>query len=406
MLSTVRRKMNVLSVVIPAYNEESGIAEIIERVLAIRPSLADAEVDDLELIVVDDGSGDETATIAAGYSEVRLIRQPVNRGYGAALKTGFSQARGNLLGFLDADGTYPPEHFADLCRVALNEDIDLVIGSRMSGADSEMPLVRRIGNLIFANLVSVLGGHRVSDSSSGMRVIRRDALPRLYPLPDGLNFTPVMSTRALHEEISWREVPIPYKERVGRSKLSVVRDGTRFLYTIIWTAMNYNPVRILGGIGLGLAAIAGVIAAVIVGMRLSGVNQLGPWGVVSVFVSSLCIVAGVTLFSLGATFNYLVSLFHKQSVRRGLFGKPILKRPLEQRFGWMGLVAMFVGLVIGIGSIGLSLGGWSIDRLWFWLLYAVMLLVVGLQLTVFWLIMRVLDELSRREIEIAQDMEG
>lgn len=402
--------MNVLSVVIPAYNEESGIAEIIERVLAIRPGLADVGVDDLELIVVDDGSSDETATITASYSEadatVRLIRQPVNRGYGAALKTGFSQAQGNLLGFLDADGTYPPEHFPNLCRVALNEEIDLVIGSRMLGTDSEMPLVRRIGNLIFANLVSLLGGHHISDSSSGMRVIRREALPRLYPLPDGLNFTPVMSTRVLHEEMSWQEVPIPYKERVGRSKLSVVRDGTRFLYTIIWTAMNYNPVRILGGIGLGLAAIAGIVAAVIVGMRLTGVTQLGPWGVVGAFVASLCTVAGVTLFSLGATFNYLVSLFHKQSVRRGLFGKPIFKQPLERHFGWMGLLTMLLGLVLGVGSLSLSIGGWPIDRLWFWLLYAVMLLIVGLQLTVFWLIMRVLDELNRREIEIAQDMEG
>ncbi len=402
--------MNVLSVVIPAYNEEDGIAEIIERVLTIRPGLAEVGVDDLELIVVDDGSSDKTVAITTGYAEadatVRLIQQPVNKGYGAALKTGFSQARGNLLGFLDADGTYPPEHFPNLCRVALNEGIDLVIGSRMLGSDSEMPLVRRIGNIIFANLVSLLGGRRISDSSSGMRVIRREALPRLYPLPDGLNFTPVMSTRVLHEEMSWQEVAIPYKERMGRSKLSVVRDGTRFLYTIIWTAMNYNPVRILGGIGLGLAAIAAIIAAVIVGMRLTGVTQLGPWGVVGAFVASLCTVAGVTLFSLGATFNYLVSLFHKQSVRRGLFGKPIFKQPLERHFGWMGLVAMLLGLVLGVGSLSLSIGGWSIDRLWFWLLYAVMLLMVGLELTVFWLIMRVLDELSRREIEVAQDMEG
>ena len=399
-------KTNVLSVVIPAYNEEGGIAEIIERVLAIRPRLADAEVDDLELIVVDDGSSDKTAEIAAGYSQVRLIRQPVNRGYGAALKTGFSQAQGNLLGFLDADGTYPPEHFPDLCRVAISEEADLVVGSRMSGSESEMPLVRRIGNFIFANLVSLLANRRISDSSSGMRVIRREALSRLYPLPDGLNFTPVMSTRALHEEISWREIPIPYKERVGRSKLSVVRDGTRFLYTIIWTALNYNPVRILGGIGLGLAAIAGVIAAVIVGMRLSGVTQLGPWGVVSVFAASLCAVSGVTLFSVGATFNYLVSLFHKRPVRQGLFGKPMFKRPLERHFGWMGLAAMGLGLAVGVGSLVFSLNGWSIDRLWFWLLYAVMLLVVGLQLAVFWLIMRVLDELSQREIQVVQDLEG
>jgi glycosyltransferase involved in cell wall biosynthesis len=396
--------VNVLSVVIPAYNEEGGIAEIIERVLSIRPRLADAGVDDLELIVVDDGSRDETVAITTRYPRVRLIRHPINRGYGAALKTGFSQARGNLLGFLDADGTYPPEHFPELCRVALAEKADLVIGSRMAGADSEMPLVRRIGNLIFANLVSLLGNHRVSDSSSGMRVIRREALPCLYPLPDGLNFTPVMSTRALHEDVSWREVPIPYKERVGRSKLSVVRDGTRFLYTIVWTVLNYNPVRVLGGIGLGLAAISAAIGAAVVGMRLSGTTQLGPWGVVGVFTASLCAVSGVTLFSLGAAFNYLVGLFHGQPIRQGLFGKPVFDQPLERHFGWLGLVAMALGLAVGIGSLSLSLGGWSIERLWLYLLGAAMLLVVGLQLTVFWIIIQVLAELSQRESQIAQDL--
>ncbi len=397
---------NVLSVVIPAYNEESGIAQIIERVLSIRPRLNEAGVDDLELIVVDDGSRDKTADIAARYPGVRLIRHTVNQGYGAALKTGFSRARGNLLGFLDADGTYPPEHFPDLCRVALEEKVDLVVGSRMNGTESEMPLVRRIGNFIFANLVSLLGNHRVSDSASGMRVIRREARPRLYPLPDGLNFTPVMSTRALHENIRWREVPIPYKERVGRSKLSVVRDGMRFLSTIIWTALNYNPVRILGGIGLGLVAIAGLIAAAIVGMRLAGITHLGPWGVVSLFVGGLCGVSGVTLFSLGATFNYLVSLFHKQPIRQGLFGNPIFDRPLERHFGWMGLVAMAVGVAVGGVSLSLALGGWAIERLWLYLLGAAMISLVGLQLTVFWVIMRVLEELSQREIQVAQDLEG
>ena len=398
--------MSVLSVVIPAYNEENGIGPIIERTLSIRPHLNEVEVNNLELIVVDDGSDDETAAIAASYPDVRLIQHRVNQGYGAALKTGFSQARGDLLGFLDADGTYPPEHFPALCHVALTENADLVIGSRMSGAESDMPLVRRIGNLIFANLVSLLGNHRISDSASGMRVIRREALSSLYPLPDGLNFTPVMSTRILHENIRWRETPIPYEERDGQSKLSVVHDGTRFLYTIVWTALNYNPVRVLGGIGLGLTALAALISAIVIGMRLSGITHLGPWGVVAVFIASLCAVSGVMLFSLGATFNYLVSLFHGQRIRQGLFGKPVFKTPLYQRFGWLGLAGAATGLVIGIASLILSLGGWPIERLWFYLLGAAMSILIGMQLITFWIIMGVLDELSQREAQVAHDMEG
>ncbi|HUT19574.1 MAG TPA: glycosyltransferase family 2 protein [Anaerolineae bacterium] len=398
--------MNVLSVVIPAYNEEGGIAQIIERALSIGPRLKGAGVDDMELIVVDDGSHDDTAEIASRYTQVRLVRHAGNQGYGAALKTGFSQAQGNLLGFLDADGTYPPEHFPELCEVALREDVDLVIGSRMAGAESEMPLVRRVGNLLFANLVSLLGAHRVTDSSSGMRVIRREVLPMLYPLPDGLNFTPVMSTRALHEGIRWREVPIPYRERVGRSKLSVVRDGMRFLQTIVWTVLNYNPVRVLGGAGLGLFAIALVIAAVIAALRIAGVTQLGPWGVASVYLAGVCAVSGTTLFSLGATFNYLVALFHRQPIRQGLFGRPLFRRPLERHFGWVGILAMAAGGAAGAASLVLSLSGWRIERLWFYLLAAAMLVVVGLQLLVFWVIIGVLGELSEREARVAEDLEG
>ncbi|NLF00020.1 MAG: glycosyltransferase family 2 protein [Anaerolineales bacterium] len=398
--------MTALSIVIPAYNEEHGIASIIERVLPIRESLREVGVDDMELIVVDDGSRDRTADIASQYPEVRLIRHTVNQGYGAALKTGFGQAKGSLLGFLDADGTYPPERFPELCQVALTEEIDLVVGSRMSGAESEMPFVRRVGNLVFANLASLLGRHRVHDSASGMRIIRREALSRLYPLPDGLNFTPVMSIRALHEQIKWREVPIPYKERVGRSKLSVVRDGVRFLETIIWTALSYNPVRILGGAALVLVAIAAIIAAIIIGARLSGVAQLGPWGVAGVFVAAVCAFAGVTLFALGATSNYLVTLFHRHPIRQGLFGRPVLSRPLERHFGWLGIVVALIGFVLGAVSLGLALGGWPVERLWFYLLGAAMTLILGVQLVAFWLVTRVLEELSQRELRVSQDLQG
>jgi glycosyltransferase involved in cell wall biosynthesis len=398
--------MNVLSVVIPAYNEENGIAQIIERTLSIRPRLTEVGVEDFELIVVDDGSRDRTADIAAQYPDVFLVRHRVNQGYGAALKTGFSRAQGNLLGFLDADGTYPPEHFPNLCQLALAEEADVVIGSRMAGAESEMPLVRRIGNVIFASLINLLCSCRISDSSSGMRVIRREILCRLYPLPDGLNFTPVMSTRALHEGITMREAPIPYEERVGRSKLSVVEDGLRFLTTIIWTALTYNPVRLLGGIGVALGMIAVLISAVVAGMRVWGITQLGPWGVVSVFIAGLCAVSGITLFSLGATFNYLVALFHEQPVRQGLLGRPVFKRPLERHFGWMGLVAIFLGMVTGGISLGLSLGGWPIERLWFYLVGSAMMVIVGLQLFVFWIIMQVLSELSQRKAHVSEDLAG
>lgn len=395
--------MTTLSVVIPAYNEEDGIADITQRVLAVKEDLVKAGVDDLELLVVDDGSRDRTAQIVSQIEGVRLIRHPRNRGYGAALKTGFSHASGELIGFLDADGTYPPEYFPQLCEQALNGS-DLVIGSRMSGADSKMPLTRRVGNLFFATLLTLMGHHKVSDSASGMRVFKREILERIYPLPNGLNLTPVMSTRAMHEGLRMVEVPIPYHERVGRSKLSVVRDGSIFLQSMIWTVLTYNPVRILGVIGLLGMVFAGAVGLGLVVARLSGVTTLSPWGVAMLYAALVAGITGISIFALGSTFNYLVSLFYKQPIRQGLFGRPLFNPSLDHYFGWIGLGALLIGLAVGTTSVILGVNGWDISRLWLYLLGSAMFLLVGVQLIIYWVLMRVLEELSQREELTRKDL--
>jgi hypothetical protein len=395
--------MTELSVVIPAYNEEHGIDSIARRVLATRERLAEVGVDGLEVLIVDDGSVDRTAEVASAIDGVTLLRHPRNRGYGAALKTGFSKARGDLIGFLDADGTYPPEYFPELCRLAMNGS-DLVIGSRMAGAASEMPLTRRLGNWFFARLLSAVGAQHVTDSASGMRVFKRSILEKLYPLPDGLNLTPVMSTRAVHENISMAETPIPYSERVGRSKLSVFRDGSMFLRSILWTALSYNPVRILGWIGVaGVLLAAGVGGALLIA-RLSGVTTLGPWEVASLFGALVAAVGGISVFALGSTFNYLVSLFYQTPVRQGLFGRPLFTPSLDHHFGWMGTVVLAVGLGAAGISLGLGVSGWDIARLWLYLLGSALMILIGIQLVLSWVLMRVLEELSQRGGMVDKDM--
>lgn len=395
--------MTTLSVIIPAYNEELGILEIARRVLSVKEKLVNVGVDQLELLIVDDGSKDNTAQIACQIEGVHLIRHSINRGYGAALKTGFLNACGDLIGFLDADGTYPPEYFPELCQEALRGS-QLVIGSRMAGAESQMPATRRVGNFFFANLLTLVGRQRVSDSASGMRVFQREVLERIFPLPDGLNLTPVMSTRAIHEGIKVTEIPIPYSERLGRSKLSVVRDGIEFFQSIVWTALSYNPVRIFGLAGLGGIGLAllGVIALVVA--RLRGVTTLDHWSVAALFWVMVSAVSGISIFSFGATSNYFVSLFYKKPIRQGLLGRPLFAVPLERRFGWLGLLSFVAGLGLAILSLALSLGGWEITRLWFYLLFSAMLILVGIQLIIFWLLMRLLEELSRREILAGKDL--
>lgn len=393
--------MNTLSIVIPALNEEDGIADIIERVLAVKEPLSWVGVSDLELIVVDDGSRDRTAEVVASYPNVVLVQHPVNKGYGAAIKSGFRKAKGNLLAFLDADGTYPPEYFPQLCQPIVNNTADLVIGSRMAGTESGMPLVRRIGNTIFASLVSIISNRRVTDSASGQRVIRSDMLSHLYPLPDGLNFTPVMSTRAMHEHMRVMEVAIPYSERVGRSKLSVVHDGLRFLNSILMTALTYNPVRILGLVALALVFLGALIGLLSLAFFQSMPGQdLFPYMFAALVIAS----AGINIFSIGATFNYIVSLFHKRRIRQGLLGRPIFKAPLESHFGWLGLAAMIGGgLLYGL-AIWQQWTAPTNPAPWFAPAVSTVLVLTGLQLVMSWLLVIVLAELSKRDVQAELDL--
>jgi len=399
--------MTTLTIVIPAYNEENGIATIIERVLAVRPDLRDACIDKLELLVVNDGSRDKTAAIAQEIADkdpdLKVISHPKNRGYGAALKTGFAMATGELVGFLDADGTYPPEYFPQLCRAALDGG-DIVIGSRMMGSDSKMPVTRRIGNIFFATLLSVLGAQRVTDSASGMRVFKRSILARIFPLPDGLNLTPVMSTRALHENLKVIEIAIPYSERLGRSKLSVVRDGKIFLESMLWTVLSYNPVRIFGMLGLVGILLAALVVTGLVIARANGSTVLGPWGIVALFSALVNSVVGISLFTLGTTFNYLVSLFYDTPIRQGLFGRPLLKTPLELHFGWIGLVVFLSGTIMAFVTLVLGLNGWEMNRIWLYLLGSAMMTLVGVQLMINWFLVRILGELSKRGESADKDL--
>jgi len=358
-------------------------------------ALRQAGVDRFEVVAVDDGSSDRTVEHIQRFPAVRLIVHPRNRGYGAALKTGFEAARYELIGFIDADATYPAEHFPSLCRALLEQQADLVVGSRMAGRDSQMPLTRRVGNVLFAWLLTLIGGTRVTDTASGMRVFRREALSLLSPLPDGLNLTPVMSAKALHEQMRVIEVPIPYHDRVGDSHLHIGTDGLVFLRTIIWTVLTYNPVRILGLAGLAGMAVAVGVCAWLVASRLGGVTTLGRWGTFAVFGGLVCGVTGISVFALGASFNYLVSLFHRRPIRQGLFRRPLIATPIEHWFLPAGLAACAAGTVVAAASVALSGYGWPIERLWLYLSGSALSFLMGTQLCLSWLMMSVLRELAR-----------
>jgi hypothetical protein len=191
---------------------------------------------------------------------------------------------------------------------------------------------------------------------------------------------------------------------VGRSKLSVIRDGSIFMQSMLWTALSYNPVRILGLIGFGGLGIAGIVFLWILYLRSQGILTLAPWGVAALFLALISTVTGVNLVALGITFNYLVALFYKQPIRQGLFGKPIFKTPLDRQFGWIGLVAILAGPTIALVALLIGANTWAIGRLWFYMVCSALIFLVGVQLLVYWLLLRILEELSQREVLTKQDM--
>ena len=387
-----------LSVVIPAYNEEQGIEAILTRVLAQRAALLAAGVGELEVLVVDDGSADGTADRVASHPEVRLVRHTTNRGYGAALKTGFAAARGELLAFLDADGTYPPESFPDLCRAALSEDTDLVIGSRMLSRDSEMPLVRRVGNTVFASLLTIVGARRIWDSASGMRVFKRSALEALYPLPDGLDFTPAMSTRALYEDLRMVEAPIPYRERVGRSKLNVARDGMRFLRSILWTATLYNPLGIFGAIGLGLLLLALVLGVppVVYYVAHRSVPEDQIYRLIAVLILSA---GGVNMVAFGLISRGMVNLLPGRREQ----SSPLPLR-LQVALAWAGVLLLLVGVGLMLPSVLEWLETRQITHHWSYFAAGGTLILTGLQLSTWLVLLVMFSDLTSRPERARRDL--
>ncbi len=168
--------------------------------------------------------------------------------------------------------------------------------------------------------------------------------------------------------------------------------------------MFYNPVRIFGILGLIGVLVAGLVAVGLVIARLMGITTLGMWGVAAVYTALVAGVIGVSVFALGAAFNYLVSLFYKTPIRQGLFGRPILKTPIETYFGWAGLVLATLGTVAAIVSLCWVFRVGKLHVYGCICLGSAMLTLVGMQLLINWFLMRILGEFSKRSEFVEQDI--
>ena len=379
-----------LSIVIPALNEEDAIGGTIARCLASQERIKElAGLAHVEIVVVSDGSTDRTAEIAQSYGGVKVIVFEKNRGYGAAIKEGWRQSGGSLLGFLDADGTCDPIYFAEMCRVSIEESADVVLGSRL-GPESKMPGIRRFGNRVYAFLLGLLCGRQVTDTASGMRVVRRDSLKWLYPLPDGLHFTPSMSARALLNDLRLIEVPMRYEERIGRSKLSVVRDGVRFLKTIFAGVLCYRPEKLLLTLFMLCAVFVALLAAYPTEFYLQN-RRLEEWMIYRFVVCYLLGSFGLTLL-LATAVTYQMAAFGPRRSSANAFWPFVVASVLRGR-ALAGILVSFLvlsGIFLwpGISEYAATA---HVTLHWSRLLAGAFSLACGLQTAVFALLLKVLS---------------
>ncbi|UDL03855.1 glycosyltransferase [Marinobacter sp. CA1] len=286
--------INMISVVIPAKNEANNLKSLIPKLRSV------ACID--EIIVVDDGSEDDTFRISS-EAGAKVVSHPYSKGNGAAIKTGARAAEGDIIIFMDGDGQHDP---ADIPRLLekIKEGYDLVVGAR--GRESQASVGRGLANGLYNKLASYMTGHPVKDLTSGFRAVRRDKfLEFLYLLPNGFSY-PTTSTMAFFRAgYSVAYVPITAHERVGVSHIRPLKDGIRFLLIIFKIGTLYSPLKLflpialfIFSIGLGYYAFTYFLAG-----RFTNMSAL-------MFTTSLVI------FMVGLVSEQITALMYRDTEKR------------------------------------------------------------------------------------------
>ena len=225
--------MTALSIVIPAKNEAGAIGNAVAGAKNAHP--------DAEIIVVDDGSSDDTADVARNAG-ARVVQHPESLGNGAAVKAGARAANGEIIAFMDGDGQHDAAEFAKLLE-KLDEGYDMVIGARSSGSHANVG--RLYANGIYNVIASWLTGRRIPDLTSGFRVVRAKLFKRfLYLLPNGFSYPTTITMAFMRAGFPIRFEPIPVAKRIGKSHIRPLRDGVRFMVIIFKIATLYAPLKI------------------------------------------------------------------------------------------------------------------------------------------------------------------
>jgi glycosyltransferase involved in cell wall biosynthesis len=223
----------MVSVIIPAYNEENTIGDIIRRIRTLHP--------DYEIIVINDGSIDGTAE-AAETAGATILNHPYNMGNGAAIKNGIRHAKGETLVFMDGDGQHDPGDIARLLKYL--PEYDMVVGYR--NLDGHTTFVRAAGNKVYNWFASYVAKFKIKDLTSGFRIVKSEiARPLLYLLPNTYSYPTTMTLSILRNGRSLKYVSIGVKSRKsGKSDIGIFKDGARFFIIIVKICTLYSPFRV------------------------------------------------------------------------------------------------------------------------------------------------------------------
>lgn len=272
--ATINQIDTPISVIVPAYNEQDGIRLVLDQFQ--QGNWFQDIAADVELIIVDDGSQDRTASVISEYTDIVLLQHPYNRGYGAALKTGIRHASHPIICITDADGTYPNELIPELVALLVNTKIDMAVGAR-TGPGAAIPLIRRPAKWFINQLANLVAGQPIPDLNSGLRVFWRSAaLPFFNILPDGFSFTTTLTLGMLTNGYLVGYVPINYHARIGKSKIRPIRDTLGFIQLVLRIALYFSPLKIflpLSGFLVLLAVLWAVCSRFILG-QLADVSTL------------------------------------------------------------------------------------------------------------------------------------
>lgn len=269
-----------VSVIIPAYNEEAVIAQILDRLLKID------NID--EIVVVDDGSSDNTSGIVKTYKDkgVVLAQHPYNIGNGAAVKTGIRKATGDILVFMDSDGQHPPEEIPKM--LPLLDQYEMVVGARSKGTVSVW--WRDIANSVFNSYASYLVGYPIPDLTSGFRIIRSKTVRGfIYLFPNGFSYPTTITVSMFRAGYPVKYYPFSSPARVGKSKIKIIRDGFRFLLILTRLGVFFVPLKVF----LPLSALLFIPGLIYTLGRLVTANRFSGFGGLIMMLGILILVLGL-----------------------------------------------------------------------------------------------------------------